>query len=344
MPFARSYLGFLYTGDRFREPENARFHNSWRIFVGGMGGVELRIKRRSFHKLYGGPPTLGCANMNGGVCRMAGIPLNYVNIHRRHCAVGHAILVARDRIMIPLGDTGCALCFWHELELGWTDRNRALTLLRRVQSDVSSQASLRNVVERRLALNPPSRLNDQQVLEAAADLVASGKLILVRAALGDTGFALCFRYELGRMDRNWALTLLRRSRSDMWAQASLRSVVVKRSAPTTLTKFNDEQVLGAVADMIASGELILVRTVDYASGKDDMAPAKTALSAAPPPPAPRPASQRSSPPPVDSKVFPANKPRGPGGRESTGGAARRAVLLTMSGGGRGPGGRGQKLN
>ena len=147
------------------------------------------------------------------------------------------------------------------------------------------------------------------------------------------------------MDRNWALTLLRRSRSDMWAQASLRSVVVKRSAPTTLTKFNDEQVLGAVADMIASGELILVRTVDYASGKDDMAPAKTALSAAPPPPAPRPASQRSSPPPpVDSKVFPANKPRGPGGRESTGGAARRAVLLTMSGGGRGPGGRGQKLN
>ena len=125
--------------------------------------------------------------------------------------------------------------------------------------------------------------------------------------LGDTGFALCFWHEMGRMDRNQALSLLRRSQSDIWAVASLRSVVERRLAPTTLTRLNDEQVLEAVADLIASGELVLVRTGDHTvARKGDTVLGKTAKSA-PPPPASRPASQSQSPPPAaDSKVFPAN--------------------------------------
>jgi hypothetical protein len=125
--------------------------------------------------------------------------------------------------------------------------------------------------------------------------------------LGDTGFALCFWHEMGRMDRNQALHLLRRSQSDTWALASLRSVVEKRLAPTTLTRLNDEQILEAVADLIASGQLVLVRTGDHTvARKGDTVLGKTAKSAAPPPPAPRPASQSAPPPPIDSKVFPAN--------------------------------------
>jgi hypothetical protein len=125
--------------------------------------------------------------------------------------------------------------------------------------------------------------------------------------LGDTGFALCFWHEMGRMDRNQALHLLRRSQSDTWALASLRSVVEKRLAPTTLTRLNDEQVLEAVADLIASGQLVLVRTGDHTvARKGDTVLGKTAKSAAAPPPAPRPASQSAPPPPIDSKVFPAN--------------------------------------
>jgi hypothetical protein len=126
--------------------------------------------------------------------------------------------------------------------------------------------------------------------------------------LGDTGFVLCFRHEMGRMDRNQALDLLRRSKSDIWAQASLRSVVAKRSASTTLTRFNDDQILEAVADLIASGELVLVRTGDRAIGrKGDSVPGGTAKSDAAPPPAPRPASQSvAPPPPVDPKVYSAN--------------------------------------
>jgi len=125
--------------------------------------------------------------------------------------------------------------------------------------------------------------------------------------LGDTGFALCFWHEMGRMDRNQALHILRRSQSDTWALASLRSVVEKRLAPTTLTRLNDEQILEAVADLIASGQLVLVRTGDHTvARKGDTVLGKTAKSAAPPPPAPRPASQSAPPPPIDSKVFPAN--------------------------------------
>jgi len=126
--------------------------------------------------------------------------------------------------------------------------------------------------------------------------------------LGDTGFALCFWHEMGRMDRNQALNLLRRSKSDIWAQASLRTVVAKRSAPTTLTRLNDDQILEAVADLIASGELVLVRTGDHAAGlKGDTVLAQTAKGAAPPPPAARPPSQSASAPqPVDASVFPAN--------------------------------------
>ena len=126
--------------------------------------------------------------------------------------------------------------------------------------------------------------------------------------LGDTGFALCFWHEMGRMDRNQALSLLRRSKSDIWAQASLRSVVAKRSAPTTLTRFSDDQVLEAVADLIASGELVLVRTGDHVIGrKGDTVLGGGAKSAAPPPPAARPASQSvAPPPPVDARVYSAN--------------------------------------
>jgi hypothetical protein len=125
--------------------------------------------------------------------------------------------------------------------------------------------------------------------------------------LGDSGFALCFWHELGRMDRNQALHLLRRSQSDIWAQASLRSAIERRMPPTTLTRLNDDQVLEAVADLIASGELVLVRTDDHTIGrKGDTVLGKPAKGAAPPP-APPPAAQSAAPPaPVDSKVFPAN--------------------------------------
>jgi hypothetical protein len=134
-------------------------------------------------------------------------------------------------------------------------------------------------------------------------LIARDRIMI---PLGDTGFALCFWHELGRMDRNQALNLLRRSQSDIWAQASLRSVVERRMAPTTLTRLNDEQVLEAVADLIASGELVLVRTGDHTvARKGDTVLGKTAKSAAPPPAA-RPASQSSAPPPSDSRVFSAN--------------------------------------
>ncbi|HUE24208.1 MAG TPA: hypothetical protein VMQ86_21180 [Bryobacteraceae bacterium] len=105
------------------------------------------------------------------------------------------------------------------------------------------------------------------------------------------------------MDRNQALHLLRRSQSDIWAQASLRSAIERRMPPTTLTRLNDDQVLEAVADLIASGELVLVRTDDHTIGrKGDTVLGKPAKGAAPPP-----AAQSAAPPaPVDSKVFPAN--------------------------------------
>jgi hypothetical protein len=105
------------------------------------------------------------------------------------------------------------------------------------------------------------------------------------------------------MDRNQALHLLRRSQSDIWAQASLRSAIERRMPPTTLTRLNDDQVLEAVADLIASGELVLVRTDDHTIGrKGDTVLGKPARGAAPPP-----AAQSAAPPaPVDSKVFPAN--------------------------------------
>ena len=126
--------------------------------------------------------------------------------------------------------------------------------------------------------------------------------------LGDTGFALCFWHEMGRMDRNQALALLRRSRSDFWALASLRGVIEKRMAPTTLTRLSDEQILEAAADLIASGELVLVRTGDHTiARKGDTMLGKNVKSAAPPPPTARPASQSQTPPtPIDSKIFPAN--------------------------------------
>ena len=126
--------------------------------------------------------------------------------------------------------------------------------------------------------------------------------------LGDSGFVVCSWHEMGRMDRTQALNLLRRSKSDVWAQASLRSLVSNRSAPTTLTRLNDDQILEIVADLIASGELILVRTGEHAAGRvGDTALAGTPKSAPSPPPAPRPASQSTpAPAPIDPKVFPAN--------------------------------------
>ena len=59
--------------------------------------------------------------------------------------------------------------------------------------------------------------------------------------LGDTGFALCFWHEMGRMDetRRW---LSCAGESDFWALASLRGVIEKRMAPTTLTRLSDEQI------------------------------------------------------------------------------------------------------
>jgi hypothetical protein len=119
---------------------------------------------------------------------------NYVNIHPPALRRQPGYPGSRDRIMIPLGDTGCALCFWHEL--GRMDRNGALTLLRRLQSDIWAQASLRSAVERKIIPPAPATLNDAQVSEAAADLIASGKLIPVRTGVGSAGFAFCFLYEL----------------------------------------------------------------------------------------------------------------------------------------------------
>jgi hypothetical protein len=109
------------------------------------------------------------------------------------------------------------------------------------------------------------------------------------------------------MDRNQALFLLRRSQSDIWAQASLRRLVANRLPPAALDRMSDEQVREAVADMIASGELVVVWTHDHgvvSEGKG-LAGAPKRAAAAPPPS--RPASQVSSPPPpTDPDVFPPN--------------------------------------
>jgi len=123
--------------------------------------------------------------------------------------------------------------------------------------------------------------------------------------LGDTGFALCFWHELGRMDRDQALNLLRRSKSDIWAQASLRSLLADRSSPTALTRLTDEEILGMVADLIASGELALLRTNTPTRGRTVLS--GTPKTVAAPPPAPRPAAASVPPPaPMDSSIFPAN--------------------------------------
>jgi hypothetical protein len=127
--------------------------------------------------------------------------------------------------------------------------------------------------------------------------------------LGDGGFTLCFWEKLSpadklcRMDRNRALSLLRRSQSDIWVQASLRRLVASRLPPTALVRLNDEQVREAVADMIASGQLVLVYSVERQV--QGLAGVPKRAASAPPPP--RPASQTSSPPPpADPTVFPAN--------------------------------------
>jgi hypothetical protein len=123
--------------------------------------------------------------------------------------------------------------------------------------------------------------------------------------LGDTGFALCYWSELGRLTREQALQLLRRSQSDVWAQAALRTVVEKRTPPTALPRLNEDQVLEAVADLIASGELILIRTGDHAIGRTGDTVLGKGAQSAPAPPPPRQAAQTAAPPPAqDPKVFP----------------------------------------
>ncbi len=132
--------------------------------------------------------------------------------------------------------------------------------------------------------------------------------------LGDSGFALAFwekasrTDKLCRMDRNQALLLLGRSQSDIWIQASLRKLVANRLFRTALPRLNDEQVREAVADMIASGALVLVWTHDY-SVKREGVPGLAAVpkrTASAPPPARSPSRASSPPPPVDPAVFPAN--------------------------------------
>jgi len=123
--------------------------------------------------------------------------------------------------------------------------------------------------------------------------------------LGDTGFALCFWSELGRLTREQALQLLRRSQSDIWAQAALRTVVEKRTPPTTLPRLNEDQVLEAVADLIASGELVLIRTGDHAIGRTgDTVLGKGAQSAPAAPPPPRQPAQAAPAAAQDPKIFP----------------------------------------
>jgi hypothetical protein len=153
-------------------------------------------------------------------------------------------------------------------------------------------------------------------------------------SLSDKGFALCSREELRlsasgikqnagepeaqapeswtehRMDRSQALDLLRRSQSDIWAQASLRRLLANGLPPTALSKLSDDQIAEAIVDMVASGKLVLARSQDYSpslEGEALAAAPKLQTAAAPPPsrPAPRPASS-PPPPPADPPVFPSN--------------------------------------
>ena len=130
--------------------------------------------------------------------------------------------------------------------------------------------------------------------------------------LGDSGFALEFwekasrTDKLCRMDRNQALLLLGRSQSDIWIQASLRKLVANRLPRTALPRLNDEQVREAVADMIASGELVLVWTHDDSVEYKVVTGLAVPKRAAAAPPPPRPSQASSPPPPVDPAVFPAN--------------------------------------
>jgi hypothetical protein len=123
--------------------------------------------------------------------------------------------------------------------------------------------------------------------------------------LGNTGFALCFWYEIGRHTRDQALQHLRRSHSDPWVQSALRGLLDQRYGGAAQSRLSDEAILEAVADLIASGELVLVQTNDRAVGNTIFG--KAAKSTAPPPPAPRPATQAPAPPPPqDPSIFPPN--------------------------------------
>ena len=127
--------------------------------------------------------------------------------------------------------------------------------------------------------------------------------------LGDTGYLLYFWYEargLAReqVTRDQALLLLHRSDYDIWTQAALRTVIEKEPAPTPLARLNEEQIREEIAQLIESGNLVLVRRAEpvlqQALG--------TAPKSAPAPlPAPRPVTQSTAPPPApDPPIFPAN--------------------------------------
>jgi hypothetical protein len=122
--------------------------------------------------------------------------------------------------------------------------------------------------------------------------------------LGNTGFALCFWYEIDhRLTREQALQHLRRSQSDIWVQGALRHLVDQRFGGAAMTRLSDEAILEAVAGLMASGELVLVQTNDRAVGNTIFG--ATAKSTAPPPPAPRAATQAPAPPPPqDPSIFP----------------------------------------
>ncbi|MFN7993049.1 MAG: hypothetical protein U0Q18_05585 [Bryobacteraceae bacterium] len=127
--------------------------------------------------------------------------------------------------------------------------------------------------------------------------------------LGGSGLALCFWHELGRMDRSQALNLLLQTQSDVWVMSSLRRLIELRSAEPGFAKLTDRAVLEAAADLIASGELVLVRTGDRSTGRTgdtSLGKGQSKAGSAPPPP-PNQSSQRSSPaPPEEPRVFPAN--------------------------------------
>lgn len=107
------------------------------------------------------------------------------------------------------------------------------------------------------------------------------------------------------MDRSHVLHLLRRSKSDIWAQASLRKLIADRTSPAALTLLTDDEVLETVADLVASGELALLRTSNVTAGRTGL-PAVRKSDPAPPPVRRVPPASTAPAAPQDPPIFPAN--------------------------------------